>query len=233
VTAVHEPPAGSPPATAPPVKTPPVARGRARLARRLTQLYVGLVLFGVSMALLVEARLGVMPWDVLHQGLARRSGLTLGTITVIVGVVVLLMWVPLRERPGLGTVSNVLVIGVSVDAALVLLPTPDAVWARAVLAVAGIVLNAVATALYIGARFGPGPRDGLMTGLVRRTGASVGLVKTSIEVGVVAAGWLLGGTVGVATVVFALTVGPLVHVFLPRLTVVAPAPSARSAGGSR
>jgi uncharacterized membrane protein YczE len=235
VTAVHEPPAGSPPATAPPVKTPPVPRHRrrrgsaARIGRRLTQLYVGLVLFGVSMALLVESRLGVMPWDVLHQGLARRTGLTLGTTTVIVGVVVLLMWVPLRERPGLGTVSNVLVIGVSVDAALALLATPDAVWVRAALAVAGVVLNAVATAMYIGARFGAGPRDGLMTGLVRRTGASVRLVKTSIEVGVVAVGWLLGGTVGVATVLFALTVGPLVHVFLPRFTVPGAAPSAAPA----
>jgi len=227
VTAVHEPPAGSPPATAPRVETPPVRRhrrDRARLTRRLGQLYAGLVLFGVSMALLVEARLGVMPWDVLHQGLARRTGLTLGTITVIVGVLVLLMWVPLRERPGLGTVSNVLVIGVSVDAALALLPTPDAGWVRAGLAAAGIVLNAVATAMYIGARFGAGPRDGLMTGLVRRTGASVRLVKTSIEVGVVIVGWLLGGTVGVATVVFALAVGPLVHVFLPRFTVPAAAP---------
>jgi uncharacterized membrane protein YczE len=249
VTAVHEPPAGSPPATAPQVKTPPVPSHRprdsrrpgrrARVARRLTQLYLGLVLFGVSMALLVEARLGVMPWDVLHQGLARRTGLTLGTTTVIVGVVVLLMWIPLRERPGLGTVSNVLVIGVSVDAALALLPAPDAVWVRAVLAVTGIVLNAVATAMYIGARYGAGPRDGLMTGLVRRTGASVRLVKTSIEVGVVAAGWLLGGTVGVATVLFALTVGALVHVFLPRFTVaVAPREVARltatsGAGGSR
>ena len=222
MTAVHEPPTESPPATAPRVETPPALRrstGRARLARRLTRLYAGLVLFGVSMALLVEARLGVMPWDVLHQGLARRTGLTLGTITIVVGVVVLLMWVPLRERPGLGTVSNVIVIGVAVDAAIALLPTPDALAARAAFAVAGIVLNAVSTAMYIGARFGPGPRDGLMTGLVRRTGGSVGLVKTSIEVGVVVAGWLLGGTVGVATVAFALAVGPLVHVTLPRFTV--------------
>lgn len=225
MTAVHEPPAESPPATAPRGETPPALRestGRARLARRLTQLYVGLVLFGVSMALLVEARLGVMPWDVLHQGLARRTGLSLGTMTIVVGVFVLLMWVPLRERPGLGTVSNVLVIGVSVDAALALLPTPDPLAGRGALAVAGIVLNAVATAMYIGARFGAGPRDGLMTGLVRRTGASVGVVKTSIEVGVVVVGWLLGGTVGVATVAFALGVGPLVHVCLPRFTVPSP-----------
>jgi len=217
----HQPPPGTPAATAPRVEPPAASSaGRRRtLARRLTQLYAGLVLFGVSMALLVEARLGVMPWDVLHQGLARRTGLSLGTMTVIVGVVVLLCWIPLRERPGLGTVSNVLVIGVSVDAALALLPTPAPAAARVALAVAGITLNAIATAMYIGARFGAGPRDGLMTGLVRRTGASVGVVKTSIEVGVVVSGWLLGGTVGVATVAFALTVGPLVHVFLPRFTV--------------
>ena len=217
----HQPPPGTPAATAPRVEPPAASSaGRRRtLARRLTQLYAGLVLFGVSMALLVEARLGVMPWDVLHQGLARRTGLSLGTMTVIVGVAVLLCWIPLRERPGLGTVSNVLVIGVSVDAALALLPTPAPAAARVALAVAGITLNAIATAMYIGARFGAGPRDGLMTGLVRRTGASVGFVKTSIEVGVVISGWLLGGTVGLATVAFALIVGPMVHVFLPRFTV--------------
>ena len=220
MTTTHEPPPGTPPATAPQAEPPAASPQRRRtLARRLTQLYAGLVLFGVSMALLVEARLGVMPWDVLHQGLARRTGLSLGTMTVIVGVAVLLCWVPLRERPGLGTVSNVLVIGVAVDAALVLLPTPGAMPVRTALVVAGITLNAVATAMYIGARFGAGPRDGLMTGLVRRTGASVGFVKTSIEVGVVISGWLLGGTVGLATVAFALIVGPMVHVFLPRFTV--------------
>jgi uncharacterized membrane protein YczE len=220
MTATREPPTGPAPATAPRVRTPPASTrpGRA-LARRLVQLYAGLVLFGVSMALLVEGRLGVMPWDVLHQGLARRTGLSLGTMTIIVGAFVLLMWVPLRERPGLGTVSNVLVIGVAVDATLFLLPTPGAVAVRTAFVVGGILLNAVSTAMYIGARFGAGPRDGLMTGLVRRTGRSVGVVKTSIEVGVVGVGWLLGGTVGVATVAFALAVGPLVHVFLPRFTV--------------
>jgi uncharacterized membrane protein YczE len=231
MTATREPPTGSAPATAPRVRTPPASTrsGRA-LARRLVQLYAGLVLFGVSMALLVEGRLGVMPWDVLHQGLARRTGLSLGTMTIIVGAFVLLMWVPLRERPGLGTVSNVLVIGVAVDAALFLLPTPGAVAVRTAFVVAGILLNAVSTAMYIGARFGAGPRDGLMTGLVRRTGRSVGVVKTSIEVGVVGVGWLLGGTVGVATVAFALAVGPLVHVFLPRFTV--PVTATETAAGT-
>jgi uncharacterized membrane protein YczE len=171
------------------------------------------------MALLVRSSLGVMPWDVLHQGLARRLGLSLGTMTIVVGVLVLLCWVPLRQRPGLGTVSNVVVIGIAVDAALAVLPAPSALGLRIGFAAAGIGLNAVATALYIGARFGPGPRDGLMTGLVRRTCGSVRVVRTGIEVAVVVTGWLLGGTLGPATVVYALAVGPLVHPLLPLFTV--------------
>jgi uncharacterized membrane protein YczE len=181
------------------------------------------VLYGVSMALFVRSDLGVMPWDVLHQGLARHVGGSLGQWTIAVGAAVLLLWLPLRVRPGVGTVSNVLVIGLAVDAALVALPPVDPMAARIVLAVLGLVLNAVATATYVGARLGPGPRDGLMTGLVRRTGGSVRLVRTSIEVVVVLAGWLLGGTLGVATVGYALGIGPLVHVLLPRLTVAPPA----------
>jgi uncharacterized membrane protein YczE len=143
---------------------------------------------------------------------------------VLVGALVLLAWIPLRERPGFGTVSNVVVIGIAVDAALAALPAPDALAARIAFAAGGIALNALATALYIGVRLGPGPRDGLMTGLVRRTGGSVRLVRTSIEIVVVAVGWLLGGTLGVATVVYALVVGPLVHVLLPRFTVASPDP---------
>jgi uncharacterized membrane protein YczE len=193
-------------------------RGRA-LPRRLGQLYAGLVLYGVSMALLVRSGLGVMPWDVLHQGLARHLGGTIGGWSIVVGALVLLGWVPLRERPGLGTVSNVVVVGVAVDAALSVLSEPSALVTRVALAVAGIALNAVATAAYVGARLGPGPRDGLMTGLVRRTGRSVGLVRTSIEAVVVLAGWALGGTLGVVTVAYALAIGPLVHVLLPRLVV--------------
>jgi uncharacterized membrane protein YczE len=195
------------------------------LPRRLVQLYVGLGAYGASMALLVRSSLGVMPWDVLHQGLARRLGLSLGTMTIVVGVLVLLCWVPLRQRPGLGTVSNVLVIGVVVDAVLRVLPAPGPMWARVGFVAAGIVLNALATALYLGARLGPGPRDGLMTGLVRRTGGSVRVVRTAIEVGVVLTGWLLGGTLGVATVLYAVAIGPLVHLLLPPLTV-APEPAA-------
>jgi len=194
-----------------------------RPTRRLVQLYAGLVLYGVSMALLVRSGLGVMPWDVLHQGLARQLGWSLGVVTIVVGALVLLAWIPLRERPGLGTVSNVVVIGLALDAALAVLPEPGALPVRAALVPAGILLNAVATAAYIGVHLGPGPRDGLMTGLVRRTGRSVRLVRTSIEVTVVALGWLLGGTLGVATVLYALAIGPLVHALLPRLAVRLPA----------
>jgi len=196
-------------------------RGRA-LPRRLVQLYLGLVLYGTSMALLVRSDLGVMPWDVLHQGLARHLGGSIGMWSMVVGAIVLLGWVPLRERPGVGTVSNVIVIGVAVDAALAVLPEPSALPVRGLLAVTGVVLNAVATAAYVGARLGPGPRDGLMTGLVRRTGGSVRLVRTAIEVVVVLAGWALGGTLGVATVLYTLAIGPLVHPLLPRLTVPRP-----------
>jgi uncharacterized membrane protein YczE len=191
----------------------------ARLPRRLTQLYAGLVLYGVSMAMLVRAELGVMPWDVLHQGIARHVGWSLGTVSIAVGALVLLLWVPLRERPGLGTVSNVVVIGLAVDASLAVLGPVEAMPVRVALVVAGVVLNAVATAAYIGVRMGPGPRDGLMTGLVRRSGRPVRLVRTGIEVVVVASGWLLGGTLGVATVLYALAIGPLVQPLLPRLTV--------------
>ena len=199
----------------------------ARPARRLVQLYAGLVLYAVSMALLVRSGLGVMPWDVLHQGLARQLGWSLGVVTMVVGALVLLAWVPLRERPGLGTVSNVVVIGLALDAALAVLPEPSSLPLRAVFVGLGIALNAVATAAYIGVHLGPGPRDGLMTGLVRRSGRSVRLVRTSIEVAVVAVGWLLGGTLGVATVLYALAIGPLVHVLLPRLSVDLPRTPAR------
>jgi uncharacterized membrane protein YczE len=192
------------------------------------QLYAGLALYGVSMGLLVRASLGVMPWDVLHQGLARQIGWSLGAVTVLVGALVLLAWVPLRQRPGLGTVSNVVVIGVAVDATLAVLPALHALPGRIALAVGGIALNAVATAAYIGVHLGPGPRDGLMTGLVRRTGGSVRVVRTAIEVAVVALGWALGGTLGLATVAYALAIGPLVHLLLPRLSVRLPDQTAQA-----
>jgi uncharacterized membrane protein YczE len=196
-----------------------VRRPPRRLPRRLAQLYAGLVLYGVSMALLVRADLGVMPWDVLHQGLARSVGGSLGSVSIVVGALVLLLWVPLRQWPGVGTVSNVVVIGLAVDASLALLPAVgDGLVLRWLLVVAGVVLNAVATAAYIGVRLGPGPRDGLMTGLVARTGWSVRLVRTGIEV-VVLSGWLLGGTLGVATALYALSIGPLVQPLLRAFTV--------------
>jgi uncharacterized membrane protein YczE len=205
----------------PVLRRAPSLSGR-RLTRRLVQLYVGLALYGASMALIIRSTLGNMPWDVLHQGLAGRLGWTIGVVSIAVGALVLLAWIPLRQRPGLGTVSNVVVIGVAVDATLALTPAPDGLVLRVVLLVAGVLLNAVATAAYIGVHLGPGPRDGLMTGLVRRTGGSVRLVRTSIEVAVVITGWLLGGTLGVGTVLYALAIGPLVQILLPRLSVGVP-----------
>jgi uncharacterized membrane protein YczE len=196
----------------------PALRGR-RLTRRLVQLYAGLALYGASMALLVRSTLGVTPWDVLHQGLARHLGWSLGTAAIVVGAVVLLAWIPLRQMPGVGTVSNVFVIGLAVDGTLAVLPAPSAPAARLGFVVAGVLLNAVATAAYIGVHLGPGPRDGLMTGLVRRTGGSIRLVRTSIEATVVLTGWLLGGTLGLGTVVYALAIGPLVQLLLPRLAL--------------
>ena len=190
-----------------------------RLPRRLLQLYAGLALYGVSMALFLRSQLGNMPWDVLHQGIARFVPVSFGTITIATGVLVLLGWIPLRQRPGLGTVSNVLVIGIVVDVALRAVATPTHLAVRIAFLLGGVVLNAVATACYIGARFGPGPRDGLMTGIVARYGWSTRLVRTVIEVAVVALGFALGGTLGIGTLVYALAVGPLVHPLLPLLRV--------------
>ncbi len=183
--------------------------------RRLSQLVGGLLLYGASMAMLTRAGLGLDPWDVLHEGLTELTGLTFGTITAITAVAVLLLWIPLRQRPGIGTVLNVVLIAVTVDLVRAVLPEQhDLAW-QIVLLVAGIVLNGLASASYVGVRLGPGPRDGLMTGLSARTGRSVRLVRTGIEVTVLAAGWLLGGTVGVGTVLYALAIGPLIQAFLP------------------
>ncbi|MEU9508136.1 hypothetical protein AB0D32_17880 [Micromonospora sp. NPDC048170] len=201
----------------------PIGNLRHRPARRLTQLYAGLVLYGVSMALMINSRLGLDPWNVFHQGLSELTGLSFGTVTIAVGALVLLLWIPLRQRPGLGTVSNVLVVGLVVDATLALLPAGGPLGVRAGMLVIGIVANGAATGLYIGARLGPGPRDGLMTGYVaRRPGRSVRLVRTVIEVTVLALGWLLGGTVGVGTVVYALAIGPLTQFFLSLFTIPEP-----------
>jgi uncharacterized membrane protein YczE len=182
--------------------------------RRFAQLYPGLLLYGFSAALLVEAELGLDPWDVFHQGVAELTGITIGVATVIISAVVLLLWIPLWQRPGVGTISNGLLIGFAIDAALVLLPTPDALWARVGFLASGIVLNGIATGLYIGAGMGPGPRDGLMTGLAAR-GHSIRVVRTGIELSVLVLGYLLGGSVGIGTVIYALSIGPLAHITIP------------------
>lgn len=213
-----------PDATAATVATPRPTRS-AHAGRRAAQLVGGLVLYAASIALLVHTGLGNMPWDVLSQGVARQIGWSLGTVTVALSVLILLAWWPLRQRPGIGTVANVVVIGVLIDpflALLDLLPAALPLAARVGMVLGGIVLNGVASALYIGARLGPGPRDGLMTGLVARTGWPVGPVRIAIEVTVVAVGWLLGGTLGFATLAYALGIGPLIHWLLPRLTVPVP-----------
>lgn len=188
------------------------------MPQRLLQLYLGLIAYGISMVMMLQAQLGLMPWDVLHQGLSLHSGWPMGRVAIVVGALVLLAWIPIRQRPGLGTVSNVIVIGLVFDASMHLvgdsLANPS-LGARAGLLAAGIVLNGVATAAYIGAHFGPGPRDGLMTGLARRTGRSVRLVRTCIEGSVLLTGLLLGGTFGVGTVIYALAIGPLVQRVLP------------------
>ncbi|RAO20255.1 uncharacterized protein MED15_02557 [Micromonospora noduli] len=193
---------------------------RHRPVRRLVQLYLGLTLYGVSMALMIRSQLGLDPWDVFHQGLSELTGLSFGTVTIGVGALVLLLWIPLRQRPGLGTVSNVVVIGLVVDATLALLPAGGPFGVRIAMLVTGIVANGAATALYLGAQLGPGPRDGLMTGYVaRRPGRSIRLVRTVIEVTVLALGALLGGTVGVGTVAYALAIGPLAQFFIPLFAV--------------
>ena len=182
--------------------------------RRLIRLYAGLALYGASDALLIRASLGLDPWDVLHQGLSRLSGISIGLISIVVGAVVLLLWWPIRQRPQLGTVSNVVLIGLAIDATLDAVPYEGALAVRIPLMVAAVVLNGLATGLYISARYGPGPRDGLMTGLHRRTGRSLRLIRTGIELTVLAAGWALGGGVGVGTVLYAASIGPLAQFFL-------------------
>jgi uncharacterized membrane protein YczE len=191
------------------------------MPRRLIQLFTGLVLYGVSDSMLLLAGLGVDPWDVLHQGLARRTGVPTGTWAIIVGAAVLLLWIPLRQRPGLGTLCNVVLIGAVIDGVLAAVTPPHSLGVRAAVMVSGVALNGVATGLYIGAGLGPGPRDGLMTGYAAR-GHSLRLVRTCIEVTVLLVGWLLGGTVGVGTLVYAACIGPLAHFFVPLFTRSAP-----------
>ncbi len=206
----------------------PLAQLRAgRLGRRLTQLYVGLVLYGVSLAMMVRGGLGLAPWDVFHSGATRYLPLTLGGVLVLTSFAVLLAWIPLREKPGLGTISNAIVVGVATDASLALLERPDAFALRLGLTVGGVLLCGLASATYIGAQFGRGPRDGLMTGLSRRTGWSLRLVRTGLEATVVLLGLALGGVIGLATVLYALAIGPLTQAWLPFWTVELPVPDAQ------
>lgn len=201
----------------------PPGRG---LPRRVGQLFAGLVLYGVSMAFMVESRLGLTSWDVFHQGVSKATGLSFGWVVILAGIPILLLWIPLRQKPGFGTIANLVVIGLVVDAALAVLAPGDSMAMRVTYLVVGILLNGVATGMYLGAHFGPGPRDGLMTGIVNRfPRLSVRLVRTTIEVAVLATGFLLGGTVGLGTVAYALAIGPLVQLFLP---VFSAAPRART-----
>src|SRR3954469_23798785 len=202
----------------------PIATTMQSMTRRLLQLYAGLILYGVSLALQIRAGLGLDPWDVFHQGVSDKTGLSFGTIVIIVGALVLLAWIPLRQKPGIGTVSNVVVLGIVVDITLSLLGDVHGLGYQPALLCTGGVASASAGGAYIGAGLGPGPRDGLMTGLMRRTGRSVGVIRTSIEVSVLAIGVILGGTVGLGTVVYALSIGPLLQIFMPAFAIKQPVP---------
>jgi uncharacterized membrane protein YczE len=191
------------------------------MVRRLLQLYIGLVLYGVSTAMFVRADLGADPWNVFHLGVAKAFSLNIGMVMILVGALVLLLWIPLRQRPGLGTISNVIVLGLAADAALALMPPLEPLVARSVLLLFAVVVNAIATGMYIGAGFGSGPRDGLMTGINARTGWSVRSVRTAIEVTVLFVGWMMGGTLGVGTVLYALAIGPLIQLCLPWFRITA------------
>lgn len=199
---------------------------RLLMTRRIIQLLIGLVLYGFAISMMLRAAIGVSPWDVLSQGITKQTGIPFGVVTNLVGALVLLLWIPIRQKPGIGTVLNVLLVGTSAQGGLLLLPEVTILWQQVLLFAGGLSLLAVATGLYIGARFGPGPRDGLMTGIHKRYGWPIWAVRTSIEVTVLLIGWLLGGNVGVGTVAFALLIGPMVNVTLPLLRIPE-APTAR------
>lgn len=198
------------------------------MTRRITQLLIGLALYGLSLAIFIRAGLGLDPWDVFHQGVAAKIGWSIGTVVVVVSFLVLLLWIPLRQMPGFGTLANAILVGVFADVGLALIPAISHLGGQVAMLAGAVVLNGIASACYIGARLGPGARDGLMTGLARRTGWSVRLSRTLIEVVVLGAGWLLGGSVGVGTVVYALAIGPVVQLLLPLFTVPVKASQAAS-----
>lgn len=185
-----------------------------RLPRRFTQLFIGLFLYGIGIAFMVRGAIGAAPWDVLTQGIANHVPLSFGVITILTSVVVLLLWIPLRQKPGIGTLLNAVLVGPAADFGFLVLPFPEQLWLRVLFFVIGLLTLAAATGLYIGANFGPGPRDGLMTGLHHRLGWPIWIVRTGLEVAVVVIGWILGGNVGVGTVAFALLIGPLCQFFL-------------------
>ena len=189
------------------------------MTRRIAQLLVGLVLYGFAISMMIRAAVGVSPWDVLSQGVTKQTGIPFGWVTNIIGGIVLLLWIPIRQKPGVGTVLNVLLVGTAAQGGLMVLPELTVLWQQIVLFAGGLVLLAIATGLYIGARFGPGPRDGLMTGIHKRWGFPIWAVRTAIELTVLLIGWLLGGNVGVGTIAFALLIGPMVNVTLPLLRV--------------
>lgn len=185
------------------------------MLRRLIQLYFGLMLYGVSTAVYVRANLGADPWNVFHLGVAGLTSVNLGVVMILTGAAVLLLWIPLRQRPGLGTISNVIVLGLAADATLALMPPLESLWLRGLVLGLAVILNALATGMYIGAGFGAGPRDGLMTGIHARTGWSVRWIRMAIELSVLVIGTLLGGTFGIGTVIYALAIGPLIQICLP------------------
>lgn len=186
--------------------------------QRITRCVIGLALFGIGISLIIDARIGLPPWDVFHQGVAERVGRSIGTVIIATGAVLMLLWIPLRQKPGIGTVMNAIEIGLVANVAIALLPQPDSIYLRVPMMLSGIVVTAIGSGLYIGSGLGPGPRDGLMTGLASR-GAPLRIARTGIEVVVLVVGWLLGGQVGIGTVAFALLIGPLVQIFLPRLAM--------------
>jgi uncharacterized membrane protein YczE len=195
------------------------------MTRRLLQLFIGLAMYGISLAIFIRAGLGLDPWDVFHQGLAGITGLSIGVVVIIVSFLVLILWIPLRQWPGFGTLCNAVLVGVFADIGLALIPGSNNLGSQIAMLAGAVLLNGIASACYIGARFGPGARDGLMTGLARRTGWSVRVSRTLIEVVVLGIGWLLGGSVGVGTVVYAVAIGPLVQLLLPRFMVPAALPA--------
>ncbi|MDA3016665.1 MAG: hypothetical protein O2841_01350 [Actinomycetota bacterium] len=191
---------------------------RDRLGRRLVRCLIGLAIFAIGISLQMNANIGAPPWDVFHQGVAKQTDISIGKIIVITGFMLLLLWIPLRQKPGLGTILNALEIGLVADVALVIIPEPNNIFIRIAMVIVGIITVAIGTGLYIGSALGPGPRDGLMTGLAKR-GIPIRVGRTAVEVTVLIIGYALGGQVGVATFAFAFGVGPLVQFFLPRLAV--------------